>query len=194
MKTKNEKVVYAVEGWLLEEELPTRSGLKVLKSNHPDHGLTEDEVEARNEFIAWHLSQETALLNLIPASEGDNGFFLADLEVTDTEYSAFNTHDFQRFRCPVNGKAYAQKKLAQKVKDLAILHSCLSTAEGRVSTQARFKGLLEAEFQDRLENLAQKLHQARDGVDQAEVRLKIGRIQRQVWELSSTWAKHAQAP
>jgi len=194
MKTKKQKVVNAVEGWFVEEELPHRYGLKVIKPNHPDHGLTEDEVDARNEFIAWYLRQETALLNLIPAPETDNGFFLADLEVTDTEYSAFNTHDFQRLRCPVNWKAYAQKKLAQKVEDLAILYSCLSTAEGQTNTQARFKRLLEAEYQDKLENLAKKLHKAKDRVDQAEVRRKIRRIQRQVWELCSIWAKHAQAP
>ena len=102
MKSKTQKVVNAVEGWFVTEELPHSPGLKIHRPNHPDHGLSEDEVEARNEFIAWHLRQELGALLLIPAMESAGDFFLADLDVTDSGYSAFNTHDFQQMRGAIN--------------------------------------------------------------------------------------------
>lgn len=194
MKTKTQKVVSAVEGWIVDQELPRRPGLKVLRPNHPDHGLSDDEIEERSEFITWHLRQEVALLNVIPTPELDTGFFVAEAEVSDTEYSAFNTHDFQRLRQPFNWPAWVQEKQALKVKDLALLHSCLGTEEGRANTLARFKKLLQDEFQDKLEKLATQLHQASSKQDPNEVRSKIRRIQRQVRELSQVWANHAWAP
>ena len=189
MKSKTQIVVNAVEGWFVTEELPHRGGLRVLRPNHPDHGLSEDEVEARNEFIAWHLRQELGALLLIPAIESAGDFFLADLDVTDSEYSAFNTHDFHQMRGTINWWAYAERKLEDRVNDLALLCSCLSHEEGRRNTKARYTRLLQHEFQDKLDRLAQQLHVARDPEAKAEAGRKIGRIQQQVWKLNQIWTK-----
>lgn len=194
MKNTKQIVVNAVHPWIIEQDLPPNGTLKAWRPNHPNHGLTEDEIEERTEFIAWHLRQETALLDIIPTPNRDYGFFIADLEVTDTEYSAFNTHDYQRQRCRVNWAIIAKQKLVDRVQELALLHSCLSTEAGQANTKERFKKFLEDEFQEKLDKLAQRLHQAKDGQTQAELRTKIRRIQNQVWELSQVWAKHAQAP
>ena len=191
MKSKTQKVVNAIEGWLIEEELPHRGGLRVLRPNHPDHGLSEDEVEARNEFIAWYLRQELGALLLIPATESAGDFFIADLDVTDSEYSAFNTHDFHQMRGKINWQACAERKLEKRVKDLALLCSCLSHEEGRRNTKARYIRLLQHEFQDKLDRLARQLHEARDPEAQAEARRKIGQIQRQVWKLNQVWSKYS---
>ena len=194
MKTKKQIVVNAVEGWIVESELPNNRAIKALRPNHPNHGLTEDEIEERSEFIAWRLRQETALLDIIPTPESDHGFFIADLEVTDTEYSAFNTHDYQRMKSRPNWAVIAKQKLIDRVQELALLHSCLSTEAGRTNTKERFKKFLEDEFQDKLEKLAQRLHRTKGSEGQSEIKCKIGQIQRQILELYQVWAKHAQAP
>lgn len=194
MKTKKQIVVNAVEGWIVESELPNNRALKALRLNHPNHGLTEDEIEERNEFIAWFLRQELTLLDIIPTPESDNSFFIADLEVTDTEYSAFNTHDYQRMKSRPNWAVIAKQKLIDRVQELALLHSCISQEAGKANTKERFKKFLEDEFQEKLEKLAQRLHKAKDSAGQADIRCKIGQIQRQILELHQVWAEHAQAP
>lgn len=194
MKTKTQKVVYAVEGWIVESELPNNRAFKALRPNHPNHGLTEDEIDERKEFIAWHLRQEMALLDIIPAPDMGSEFFIADLEVTDTEYSAFNTHDYQRMKSRANWAVIAKQKLVARVKDLALLHSCISHEEGKANTKERFKKFLEDEFQEKLEKLARRLHKTKSSEGQAEIRCKLRQIQGQILELHRVWAKHAQAP
>ena len=191
MKSKTQKLVNTVEGWLVEEEMPYRPGLKTLRPNHPDHGVSEYEVEARNEFIAWYLKQELGALLKLPRMQSSGDLFIADLDVTDSEYSAFNTHDFQQMRGAINWREYAERKLEKKVKDLALLCSCLSHEEGRRNTKARYTRLLQHEFQGKLDRLARHLHEARDSDAQAETKRKIRQIQQQVWKLNQIWTKHS---
>ena len=55
-----------VDRWIAEEELPVSAALKVIRLNDPDYGLTEDEIDERNEFIQWYLLQDYALLLSVP--------------------------------------------------------------------------------------------------------------------------------
>ncbi|MFO8090847.1 MAG: hypothetical protein R6U13_13485 [Desulfatiglandaceae bacterium] len=90
-----------VDSWIAEEELPTSAALKVIRTTSPDFGLTQDEVQERNEFISWYLMQDFKVLLLIPAAEyaTETEFFsVPEYSVTDSGYSAFNAVDFQRNR------------------------------------------------------------------------------------------------
>jgi hypothetical protein len=37
--------------WIDKDELPVRADLYVAKINDPDYGMTQDEIDDRNEFI-----------------------------------------------------------------------------------------------------------------------------------------------
>jgi hypothetical protein len=43
------------ENWIPEEELPTCSGLVVVHKKDPNHGLSDDEIQDRLEFIRCYL-------------------------------------------------------------------------------------------------------------------------------------------
>ena len=68
-----EQVSFAVDSWIAEEELPVRASIKVIRINDPNYGLTEDEIEDRNEFIRCHLLGEFELLTMIPKQDNENG-------------------------------------------------------------------------------------------------------------------------
>jgi len=193
MKREKEKIVRAVDGWIVEEELPAGARLKVIRPNDPNAGLSEDEINEWAEFIAWYLRQDMAVLLLIPAPAGSDDFYLADHQVTETEYSAFCTHDFQRLMRPFNKEAYAFKKLLERVRDLALLHSALGSEEGRFNTWRRFRRLLEREFEGRLNRLAWGFHQAQGRDDKAGIERKIKAIMKRVKECEVVWEKYSQA-
>ena len=194
MKKQTKQIVGEVEGWIEEQELPVKAGLKVVRQWDLHLGQSEEEVEAWVEFIGWHLRQDRVLLLLIPGQETGDGFYIGDYGVVDSEYSAFNTHDFDRLRGEFNRQAYARWKLLERVEELALIHSCISDEEGRRNTEARFKGLLEREFGERLDKLAEKLVRTADRERQEEIKRRIEAIRRQVGECERVWAKRAWAP
>ncbi|PKN61545.1 MAG: hypothetical protein CVU57_28730, partial [Deltaproteobacteria bacterium HGW-Deltaproteobacteria-15] len=55
---KQQEISETVNSWIAEEELPASSCLKVIRANDPEFGLSEGEIDERNEFIRWFLSQE----------------------------------------------------------------------------------------------------------------------------------------
>jgi hypothetical protein len=130
-----------VDSWISEENLPASAQLKVIRQNDPDYGLTEDELAERNEFIHWYLLQDYAPLLLVPRQTDDAGFFIPEVDVTSPECSAFSTHDFLDSLQPFNKYGYAMKKLMERIRDLTILHSCLSSEQGRLNTQRGFEAL-----------------------------------------------------
>ena len=60
-----EQISHTVDGWIAEEELPVRANLTVIRTNDPNYGFTEDEVQDRNEFIRCYLLRDFELLNMI---------------------------------------------------------------------------------------------------------------------------------
>jgi hypothetical protein len=40
-----------MNSWIDKEELPVRAELQVAKTNDLDYGMTQDEIDDRNEFI-----------------------------------------------------------------------------------------------------------------------------------------------
>ena len=82
--------------WIPEEELPTRSGLVVVRKNDPNHGLSSDEIQDRMEFIRCYLMKDFEVLLMVPMAAPGEDFFIRDIQAQDSEYCAFNTHDFFR--------------------------------------------------------------------------------------------------
>jgi len=184
-----QKAVY--ENFIPEEELPVRAGIKVIRRNGPDYGLSEDEIADRHEFIRCHLAREYELLMMLPVETEGNDFFVSDFHVTDEAYSAFNTVDFQRTQKPFDKYGYAMKKIMGRVQDLAILHSVISHEKGRENTLERFKSLVELEFRERLFRYIDRYKAAKTDDQKVSLKQKIGEMNRRMIECKKIWEQFA---
>lgn len=180
-----------IDSWVVAEELPVSASLKVIRINDPDYGLTEDEIQERNEFIRWYLMQDFKPLMTIPEQMPENDFFFHDCTVKDSEYSAFNTHDFQKTSRPFNKYGFAMKKIMERVKDLAILHSVISSHERRHETYQRYEALVELEFRNRLKWLVRRYQNTDDEETRFSLKQKIGETNRRIIECRKTWEQYA---
>jgi hypothetical protein len=183
-----QKVVYEN---IPEEELPVRAGIRVLRQNNPDYGLSDDEIADRNEFIRCHLAREFELLMMIPEKPHENDFFIPDLHVADDGYSAFNTVDFQRTQKPFDRYGYAMKKIMERLQDIAILHSSISHEEGRRNTSCRFDSMVEFEFREPLLSYVDRYKAAKNDEQRLRLKRKIGELNRRIIEAKQTWELHA---
>ena len=190
MKSK-EQISFTVDSWISEEDLPVRANLKVLRKNKHDYRLTEDEIQDRKEFIRCHLLSDFELLTMIPKQDTEDDFFIFDCDVTSPEYSAFNTHDYQRTQRLFNKYHYAMKKIMEQVKDLAIMHSCISDEEGRLATYRRYEALVDREFRHRLLTLADRHKGEADGEKRYWMKRKIAELTRRILECKRIWAQYA---
>ena len=167
-------------------DIPVSSELKVIRSDDPDLELSDDEISERNEFIAWYMAKDFADLLLIPAPEHED-FFFPDATVDDADYSAFNSIDFHRQREPFDKYAYAMKKVMERIKDLAILHSVISFEEDRKQVFARFRSVLGYHFGGELEELLCRLPHVVDNQKRLSMTKKIAGIRRKIAECESVW-------
>jgi hypothetical protein len=188
---KQLEISEAVDSWIAEEELPASSCLKVIRANDPDFGLSEGEIDERNEFIRWFLSQEFVPLLRIPRREAEYDFFILDCSPASDEYSAFNTHDFQDRFGTFDKHAYAVKKVLERVKDLALMHSCVSSFEGREQVQHRYESVLEFEFRERLLGLVEQYRKARTEERRFALKKRIAEMNRRILEAKSIWEQCA---
>ena len=182
---------HTVDSWIVEDELPASPVLKVIRTTHPDYGLSDDEIAERNEYISWYLSQDYELIMMIRKQEPEEDYFFSDCPVTAEEYSAFNTHDFQKTLPAFNRYGYAMKKILERVKDLAILHSCLSSPEGRGSVCRRYESLLEHEFRDRLMRCVKRYRYTVDEDERFELKKRIGELNRRIFDCKRIWEQNA---
>jgi len=190
MKTAKQ-IGLEIGSWIVEEDLPASAQLKVIKMNDPDYGLPKDEIQDRNEFIRCHLLSDFKLLTMIPKQDTEDDFFIFDCDVTSPEYSAFNTHDYQRTQRPFNKYAYAMKKIMERVKDLAIMHSCISQPENQQLVHERFKSFMALKFADEVEELARQLHTEDSYTQQFQIRRKIATLGREICRCMKIWAQYA---
>ena len=65
----------------------------------------------------------------------------------------------------------------EQVKDLALLHSCISQPEGRKNIQARFEALVENEFREPLLSLVDRYKRTFDEERRSELRRKIAKAE-----------------
>ena len=73
-----------------QNELPVRANLKVIHLNDPDFGMTEDEINDRNEFVRCYILKDFEAILSIPIKY-EKEFF-----IDNWQHSAFNTEDFYR--------------------------------------------------------------------------------------------------
>ena len=179
------------DSWIVEEELPVRANLTVIRKDDPNFGFTEDAIQERNEYIHWYMMQDFVPLMTIPKQEAAADFFIEDCNVTDSEYSAFNTVDFQRQMQPFNKYAYAIKKKMEYVKDLAIMHSSISHEEGRENVYHRYLAFVEREFRERLHQLVEYYKRARYEERKLDLKQKIALISRSIMECRKIWERHS---
>lgn len=180
-----------VDSWVAEEELPAGARLKVIHVNDPDYGSSEDDLDERYEFIQWYMMQDFVPLLRLPKPERESDFFIADYTTEEEGYNAFNTHDFQDELKPFNKYGYAMKKLMERVKDLAILHSCISSPEGRERTYKRYLSFVEHHFRERLMSYVEQYQHARTEERKLGLKQKIGEMNRRVIEAKMIWERYA---
>ena len=184
-----QKAVYG--NYIPEEELPVRAGMRVIRQSGPDYGMSEDEVADRNEFIRCHLARELELLMMIPSPEQEENFFIPDFHVGAENYSAFNTHDFQRTMAPFDKYGYAMKKIMERVADIAILYSVMTRNEGRDNTARRFNALIDYEFREPLFSCVDRYKAAKTDEQRQRFKQKIGELNRRILEAKRTWEQFA---
>jgi hypothetical protein len=178
-----------VDRWMEEESQQRTLALKVIRKNDPWQGMSDEEIEDRREFIRYYLNKEFELLLLIPIKPRESGFWFESEEELKT--SAFNTWDFQKMRGPFDKYGYRIKKVMEHVKDLALLHSCISQPEGRDNIRRRFGLVLNNEFRDQLLNLVKRYWKTYDEERRAELRYKIARINRHILECKAIWQNYS---
>ena len=182
--------MYYIDRWIPEEELPVRAGLKVIRKNDSNYGLTEDEIQDRNEFIRCYLMSEFELLLMIPKQEAEDDYFLHIFNYED-EYSAFNTVDFQRHFKPFNKYAYAIKKIMEHVKDLAIMHSSCTQPENRQNVYRKYEAFVENKLRDRLLNLVQQYKRGRYEDRKHFLKQEIAKLNQRILECKRIWERYA---
>ena len=178
-----------VEKWIEEEQASRPVLLRVIRINDPWYGMSEDEIEDRREYIRWYLNKDFELLLLIPLHPRETDFWFSSYQ--EFLESPFNTHDFQDRRKPFDKYGYRIKKVMERVKDLAIMYSCLTTPEGRSIVQARFENLVDREFREELLNVVERYHRTLEIRTQLELRLKISKLNRQILECKAVWQKYS---
>ena len=176
---------------IVEEELPVSAGLRVVRINDPDYGLSEDEIQDRNEFIHCYLMKDYRRLMTIPEHEPETDFFFPDCCVDDSEYSAFNTVDFQRRLRPFDKYGYAMKMIMERIKDLAIQHSVIDSPEGRNKLYRRYQTIVELEFRNRLLRLVEQYKYTWDDERRLAIKQRVAEINRRILECKSMWEQFA---
>ena len=185
----SQKAVFGT--FIPEEEFPARVGLRVERKSDPDYGLSEDEIADRNEFIRCYLVREFESLMMIPAAPERDEFFIPDCHVGDDGYSAFNTVDFQRNMEPFDKYGYAMKKVMERIKALAILHSVINREEGRQNIVRRFDYLIEFEFREQLFSSVDRFKAAKSEEQRDRLKKKIGDLNRMIIEAKKAWEQYA---
>ena len=169
-----------------DECLPVRANLKVVRRNDPDFGLSEEEIQDRNEFIRCYIMREFELLLSIPKPEPENDFFIENFQE-----SAFNTYDFQNQHRPFNKHAYAKRKVMESIRDLAILHSCISHEAGRMNVRKTYESVVYDEFRGRLLWFVEQHRKAWSKQRKAWLKKKVAELNQGIIECKEVWESYA---
>ncbi len=178
-----------VDRWMGEETRPKVRRISIVRESSPWYGMSEEEIEDRREFTRCYLNKDFELLLLIPVKPRENDFWFASHE--EFIESPFNTWDFQKMRRPFDKYGYRVKKVLEHVKDLAVLHSCISQPEGRENIKARFELLVKTEFTEPLLSTIEKYGLTSDEERMFELRRKISKLSRHLLECKAIWQKYS---
>ena len=182
---KTQNMNWAVDSWIDEEELPVKANLKVIRKNHPNYSMTQEQIDDRNEFIRCYILQGFESLLMIPKPVSENDFFIENFEE-----SAFNTVDFQTTLRPFNKYSYAIEKTMERVKDLAIMHSSLTSPERRTSVYRQYEAFINSAFRNQLSACVERFQKACEE-RRWELRRKIAELNRRIIECNRIWEQYA---
>ena len=185
---EKEQISKTVDCWIAEEDLPSRPGLKVVKSFDAHEGMDEDEIEAYMDFRRWYMSQEHALLLIIPKPIVERDFWS---EPDDALSFAYGSMDFQKLRGKFNKNRYRISKILERVKDLAENFSCINHEQGKKNVRKRYEELINDEFRDKAIELAVTYNRFKASMDYDEVMGKIKNLYILIKKCDKVWKKHA---
>jgi len=171
------------------ENTPSPANLKRIKKLDPYSEMDDEKRQACFDFIKWYLSQEHLTLQSIPKPE-EPDFQTVELDEEGNNVSAFNTHDFERLH-PFNKYHYKLKKIYERLRDLAITHSCLSNEDGKNNTYQRFKNIVEIEFRDEAVMLLEHYKKYSAWMDKHRLIKKIEELNSKIRKCKEIWRKYA---
>ncbi|MGD0920015.1 MAG: hypothetical protein ABSB22_26560 [Thermodesulfobacteriota bacterium] len=178
-----------VSKWVEEESHQRTLALKVIRKNDPWRDMLEEEIEDSKEFIRCYLLRDFELLLQIPTEPRENDFWFSNHQ--EFMESAFNTHDFQKDKKPFDKYGYRNKKVLEQIKDMAILHSCISQAEGRDNIYKRYKSIIENEFRVPILELVNRLNKVTDREKRSEIIPKIVKLNYGIFDAKTIWQKYS---
>jgi len=158
-----------------------------------EHSIALAEIEALVSSQEW-----TALID-IPFIRRDF-FVLRQFEESANggliDVSAFNTMDFIRGNddWEFDKYKYFTDKVAEKSKDLAIMHSCISGKEEREIIRKRFDSLVNGKFANSAVRLISMIKETTDLGRLAELTDRLQEKNSQIRRLNEIWNKHAYQP
>lgn len=184
-----QKISKTVDEWIEEENNQRRLALSIIKKNNPWYGMTEEEIEDRREFIRCYLLKDFELLVMIPLPPREYDFWFSSHQ--EFMESTFNTYDFQKDRKPFDKYSYRIKKVFEQIMDLAILHSCISQAEGRNNIYKRYQSIVENEFRVPILDLVDRLNKVADRERRSEIIKKIVKLNYRIFDAKTIWQKYS---
>ena len=185
---EKEQISKTVDCWIAVKDLPSRSGLKVVKRFDAYEGMDEDEIEAYMDFRSWYMNKEHALLLTIPKPNVERDFWP---EPDDALSFAYGSMDFQKLRGKFNKNRYRISKILERVKDLAENFSCINHEQGKKNVRKRYEELINDEFRDKAIELAVTYNRFKASMDYDEVMGKIKNLYILIKKCDKVWKKHA---
>ena len=79
----------------------------------------------------------------------------------------------------------------EQVKELAMLHSCISQPEGRANIQRRYENLVENEFRGRLIYWVEQYNRVAEEERRFQVRRKIAELNRRILQCQKVCEEYA---
>ena len=155
-----------------------------------EHAIALAEIEA------LLFSQEWSGIVDIPFIKRDF-FLLRQFEESANggliDVSAYNTWDFIRGNedWEFDKYKYFTDKVAEKVEDLAILHSAVSDLKDKESIRNRFISVVNSKYRNYALRLVSMLELTKDKEKKAELREKIDERNKQIRRLRAIWKKYA---
>lgn len=189
----SEQIGKTVDSWIAEEQYPSSTHLKVERTAarhfNPCADMEDEEAAAYWEFIYGTVSREHAILFSIPKPEALD-FWTVELDEFGNNVSAFNTHDFERLY-PFNKYQWKLNKIYDKVKDLAITHSCASDEKGRKKIHQRYINLVNSEFKNKGIFILEHYRKYKVWMYKDRVIARIEELKSRIRTCKKIWKKYA---
>ena len=182
-----------VDCWIAEQELPTKANVSIERTADryfsPTKDMTDDEAESYWEFVHTAMNLEHQTLLSVPMPEGID-FWPVELDENGNNVSAFNTHDFAKLQ-QFNKYHYRLKKIYERVKDLAITHSCISDDDGKKNTIEKFNRVVEYEFRSKALMLLETYNRHKVWIFKERLVEQIEELNKQIRRCKRIWGDYA---